>query len=439
MPTTGTADRTSAVKDFLSRGTKAALAVFLAGSKVLLFFSALSGYAPEVAASYGSALTLLLVCLTLGTAYQVLVVSRLRRDTLLKDPERTAELAATVLAGSVFLALGALAASGAALAFQHSPGLFAAFLLTYLPAVLLAPVTYAAGGVLLVTGQEGVRLRTSAENFVAHALLAAAVFLWEPSPVVALVVIGAGCSLVDLATLVRTVVRTEPQARAAVLRSVREGARRMWSAPVLRAVPGSFAGALDALVLVAAFAVVSQVVTVLPAAQAAAALACIAVVRTLVVPLKPYGMVAGRLLRASGADLREQARRLRLFTASTALLLWPLALVFLALPGPVAGLLGLEADPVVLWGVRLVGAQLLLEPCAGFLSSVLKVVVAPHATVRSLVVVLWCGALPAIGLLAVSGHLTLVSLWSVLLLARAGFALASLISARRALTAPEEV
>lgn len=420
-------------KDFLARGTKMALAMFLPGIKVLVFFSALSVYGPEVPASYGSTLSLLLVVLSLGTAYQILVVARLRKETLLHDADKPAALASVVLAGSVCLAAVALVAGGAALFFQHSPVLFAAYYLAYLPSVLIAPLLYAAGGILVVTGQEGVRLRTSVENFVGYAALAVAVFLWQPSPVVALVVIGLGCSLIDFATLVRSVLRAEPEARNAALRAVRIGARDMFSAQVVRSVPGSFSGSFDVLVLVMTFALVAQIATTLPVAQAAAAVAFITVTRTLVVPLKPYGMVAGRLLRAFEGTPEERGRRLRLFTASMALLLWPIALPFLIVPAFVAGLLGLEQEPLVLWGLRLVGVQLLMEPWAGFLSSVLKIVIAPRATVRSLVVLLWCTALPAIALLALTGSLNLLSLWLVMIVARAGFALSSVYMARSSL------
>ncbi|NKY99208.1 MMPL family transporter [Nocardiopsis dassonvillei subsp. albirubida] len=414
-----------------------ALAVFLPGARVLVFFSALGAYGPEVTASYGSTLSLLLVVMSLGTAYQILVVARLRGETLLRDTEKPAALAAVVLAGSVFLTAAALVAGGGAFFFQHSPALFAAYYLAYLPAVFIAPLMYAAGGILVVTGQEGVRLRTSVENFAGYAALAVAVFLWQPSPVVALAVIGAGCSLIDLATLVRTVLRTEPEARSAAARAVRTGARSMFSARVVRSVPGSLSGAFDVLVLVATFALVAQIATSLPVAQAAATVAFITVIRTLVVPLKPYGMVAGRLLRTVESAPEDHGRRMRLFTVSTALLLWPIALLFLAAPGPIAGLLGLEQEPMVLWGVRLVGVQLLMEPWAGFLSSVLKVVVAPHATVRSLVVLLWCTALPVIALLALTGLLNLLSLWLVLVAARAGFALSTVYAARRFLSRTE--
>ncbi len=431
MPAKPVKGKGRATRDFLSRGTKMALAMFLPGARVLVFFSALSAYGPEVPASYGSTLSLLLVVMSLGTAYQILVVARLRGETLLRDTEKPAALAAVVLAGSVFLSAAALVAGGGALFFQHSPALFAAYYLACLPSVFIAPLMYAAGGILVVTGQEGVRLRTSAENFAGYAVLAAAVFLWQPPPVVALVVIGAGCSLIDLATLVRTVLRTEPRARTAAVRAVRTGARRMFSAHVMRSVPGSFSGSFDVLVLVVTFALVAQIATSLPVAQAAATVAFITVVRTLVVPLKPYGMVAGRLLRTAEGVPEDPTRRLRLFTASMALVLWPVALLFLAAPGPIAGLLGLEQEPLVLWGVRLVGVQLLLEPWAGFLSSVLKVVVAPHATVRGLVVLLWCTALPVIALLALAGLLNLLSLWLVLVTARAGFALYTVYTARR--------
>src|SRR5699024_9904050 len=88
-------------KDFLARGTKMALAMFLPGIKVLVFFSALSVYGPEVPASRGSTLSLLLVVLSLGTAHQILVVARLHKETLLHEAEKPAAPASVVLAGSV--------------------------------------------------------------------------------------------------------------------------------------------------------------------------------------------------------------------------------------------------------------------------------------------------------------------------------------------------
>src|SRR5699024_12423137 len=120
---------------------------------------------------------------------------------------------------------------------------------------------------------------------------------------------------------------------------------------------------------------------ILPAAQAAATVTFITVIRTLLVPLQAYGMVGGRLLRAAPGTPRDHGHRVRVYTVSIALLLWPIALLFLVGPVPIAGLLGLEQDPVVIWGLRLVGLQLLLEPLADFLSSVLKIVVAHHDTV----------------------------------------------------------
>src|SRR5699024_12683819 len=126
----------------------------------------------------------------------ILVAARRRRGALLGGGEKQATLAAVILAGSVLLAVAALAVGVRALVFQHSPALFAAYYAAYLPAIVSSPLLSAAGGVLVVTGQEGVRLRTSVENFVGYALLATAVSLWQPAPVLELAVIGAGCSLI---------------------------------------------------------------------------------------------------------------------------------------------------------------------------------------------------------------------------------------------------
>ncbi|WP_228474370.1 hypothetical protein, partial [Streptomyces calidiresistens] len=191
--------------------------------------------------------------------------------------------------------------------------------------------------------------------------------------------------------------------------------------PRLRRLPALVSGTTDALVMMSSFMVVMLVAHRDGAATAAVTAVLVNVVRTLVVPLKQFGIVGGRLAAAAD-DPGGIDRRLRLFAGCVTALLAPLGLLLLIFPAAPGWLTGEAlAHPDAETAIRLVGLQLLVEGVAGFGSSALKIVVSPGASLPHLMAVMYGFAVPAVVVLSLAGRLSLVSLWAVMLSARLVF------------------
>lgn len=202
----------------------------------------------------------------------------------------------------------------------------------------------------------------------------------------------------------------------------RNGLREFLGTPLrtVRRVPGATAGSYDGLVQLVSFATVLRLATLLPAAEAASTAIGITALRSLVLPLKQVGLVAGRLIVRMGHSPGERTTLLGAAArcaapATTAL---SVGCLLTAASGTALSFLP-HAAAIVLC---MVGAQTLVEPVTGVTASALRVLLSPTATTGSLALIMWAGVLPALAIQAGSGHLTLWGLWSTLLAARLGYA-----------------
>ncbi|WP_439663348.1 hypothetical protein ACSHWB_19045 [Lentzea sp. HUAS TT2] len=394
--------------------------------KGLVFFHTLSAYEPAVVAAYGTALNLIMVFVIAAAGFQVLVVSRFRpadfrQDTWRQETaDRLGALAATAIAVLVGLAV-VLALAGGVLALMTSGrALVEISYWARVPSVWLVPVTSMMSGILVLMGKEGVALRVAVENLVLTIAVAFALTFFDLSGPAMLLCIGLLGATVDLLLVVRQWIGLGPMRRA-VGAALRQGVRLI-SAPgrwdYVKAVPRAVSGAVDALFLAATFTVVTAVATTVSPVAGAITGSLVALIRTVVVPLKAYGMVAGRMTKQS-----DDATTMTTFITTVSLFFVPAGLFLLISPATFVNLVGeFPADsPGILLAVRLVGAQLVLEPFTGFVSSALKVLVAPSATLRSLAIALFGFALPAILVLHWTGSLSLGGVWIVLLSARVLF------------------
>ncbi|SDM05766.1 hypothetical protein SAMN04488074_11621 [Lentzea albidocapillata subsp. violacea] len=413
-------------RKFAVSGSKLALAIFITGMKGLIFFHTLSAYEPTVVAAYATALNLIMVFVIAAGGFQMLVVSRFRPADFRPDtwrPEtadRLSALAATAVAVLVGLA-ALLALAGGALALMTSgSALVETAYWARVPSVWLVPITSMLSGILVLMGKEGVALRVAVENLVLTIAVAFVLTFFDLSGPAILVCIGLFGTAVDLSLVLRQWIGLGPM-RGAAGAALRRGVRLI-SAPgrwqYVKAVPRAVSGAVDALLLAATFTVVTALATTVSPVAGAITGSLVALIRTVVVPLKAYGMVAGRMTKQS-----ENAATMNTFVTTVGLFFIPAGLFLLVSPATFVNLVGeYPADsPGILLAVRLVGAQLVLEPFTGFVSSALKVLVAPSATLRSLAISLFGCALPAISVLSWTGSLSLGGVWIVLLLTRVLF------------------
>lgn len=136
--------------------------------------------------------------------------------------------------------------------------------------------------------------------------------------------------------------------------------------------------------------------------------------RLFVLPLKQFGMVAGRLaVRSTDASAPPLPR---MTAAMCALMAVAGTLVVLA------GHASLAPESVITSLVWLVAAQLLVEPFTSFLSAVRKVAQRPSATLGSLAVTIGA-VLATLAVLLLGGWLSAVTTWITWICGRVVFAI----------------
>ncbi|MEZ7130507.1 hypothetical protein ACBR40_34685 [Nonomuraea sp. AD125B] len=411
---------------FLAKGTQLAAALFLSGLKGLIFFAAIRGYDPDVAAAYGVGITVTLAVSMLGAGLNVVAVQKLAGVDVHEDTRerrhRLSAIGATAVSSALLLTL-ALLAAGAVLALVGD-GLTSLFFWCRMPGVLVIPLQGVVTGALVASGREGAALRTSMENLVLNAAAAAILPVLSLSPPAALIAIAVYGTLADTFTLIRQLVRLG-RLGSHLLGAVRSATPVVVTQPLshLRGAWQAAAGASDGLIMMGSFALITLAAAQVDNETAMTVTALISLMRTIIIPLKSYGLVGGRMAMAPGHGLRPD-QRVNLYAAVIAGLLLPLSLTMIFAPDAMLHLIGLEAasGPAVL-AVRLAGAQLLLEPITGFGAAALKILVGPSAAMTALLISMAGVALPVVAVLLVSADLSVASIWGALLAARICFAL----------------
>lgn len=188
----------------------------------------------------------------------------------------------------------------------------------------------------------------------------------------------------------------------------------------VRRLPRAVAPSLDVIPLMTTFAVATAVASTVSEEVGATTATVIALLRTVIVPLKAFGVVAGRLTRvcspSPAAEVRESARIVGVLLCLSV----TTGVAVVLLREPVAVALGLPLNPGSAV-VAVAGAQLVLEAVTGVGNTMLKVLVAPTALLAEITVVMWGLAVPALVVVAATGP-SAGLVWGVLLGARCVFA-----------------
>lgn len=142
-------------------------------------------------------------------------------------------------------------------------------------------------------------------------------------------------------------------------------------------------------------------------------------------PLKSFGLVAGRMLNAPKEGEGPKTTERALFWAIVSICSG-VAFVFLAFYLGKDVIARFFASGFWQSGATFIlpaiAIQFLIEPWASFRAAALKVTLSPFAVLRSLAISLWAAVLPLIGYLWTVGHLTLESTWIIWLSGRLLFA-----------------
>ncbi|MDB1086758.1 hypothetical protein PJ985_04155 [Streptomyces sp. ACA25] len=431
---------THLARQFLVAGTQLATASLLTGLVGLLLFIPLTDHTTAVSA-YGTALMAMSVLTLLASGATVWVVQRLsgrpgsapspgtgKRSGSPPESDAAetalADICAVVLAGMAAL-VPLLLVVGTAIALTDGGGLGTVAYWARVPGMLFVPMSAVLSGLLVLEGRQRVQLRIAGENLLLVTVAAVTLSRFSLSPEAVLIAVGLIGVALDGFTFFRLWLRLGTS-RTRLRTALRAGRRQLCTAPRvhLRRLPSLAAGTMDGLVMMSSFLVIVLAANQVSAATAAVTAMLVNVARTLIVPLKQFGIVGGRLARSAEAPEGTE-QRLRLYTTCVTLLLAPFAVVLLLFPSVVSGLAGgAFAHPDAETVIRLLGAQLLFEGITGFGASALKILLSPGASLPYLAAVMYGLVVPLILALAVTGHLTLILLWTVMLGGRIAFAAA---------------
>lgn len=410
-------------RQFLITGGKMAAIPFIFGMSGLVYFISISNYDDAVGAAYGVALTVTQAVTMLGAGVFIYAMHRLPGEGL-HAPGAREQLAKT--GGAVVSAIAVLCVvllvAGIALITVDDSGYLAATYWTRMPGAVVFPMQGILTAALVLSDKEGAALRTTIENFLIHFTVAVTIWFLHPPPHLALAMIGGSMGAVTIFTLVRKWLRLEDN-RWLITRAVKEGTARFVKRPWrhLRSHPATLAGAADGIIMMVTFAVVTSMMAQSKPVEALTTAALITVIRTIMLPTKQFGVVAAKLIRRETS--MSATGQLKRYLGIVTLLLLPVVVFMLVMPGALLSLLGASTvTPAMEWAVRLCGLQLLLEPITGSLAAVFKIVIRPTANLGTLAVVMLLGVIPAVVLMSGLGWLTMLVAWSMLMLARLIFA-----------------
>ncbi|WP_157579795.1 MULTISPECIES: hypothetical protein [unclassified Plantibacter] len=388
---------------------------------MLILLVALGRFGDAVIGSFGYAQNIYGIAALLCAGHGIAVVASLaplRQDSS-GSAARSRLLRIMTTAWASTAVLIVLAAVFGALSALILPIALPVFLGTYLATMTSAiflPIAQSLSGLQQVRGHEHRSLLHTVEGFIISIGLSLAAINWATDAAVAVTAVGVACVAGDLWSTLRRYRSLAGEIRGIptlALRSFVEAPRAAFAL-----VPRTAAGGYDGLILMGAFLVVSQVALLQSPATGAAVVSLIAVVRTIVVPLKSFGIVGGRLIRKQTTDPTDTARLFWRLVRVGAIALTPVGLVCVIAPGVAMAVLHLPDTADAELAVRLIGVQLLLEPITGLGAAMLKVLIAPTALLAPLAIALWAWAVPAVLIANLFTELTAASIWGILLIGR---------------------
>lgn len=412
------------VRALLARGSAAALSAFVPSLRpALLLAIFLMFYGAEVQAAVGLTASYFGIASVLTAGFTISAIFALapHAKSRVSDLGHLLSREFRVGTGAVF----ALCAAGVVLGLllppiiDVEPALFLAFWFTSLGSLALMPYGATLSGAFQARNRDLENLILSVAATVLQLAIAVLAGVLGASPVVAVVAAGAAGVASDLLALAyRTWVLDET--RGGMLAVIRTGMREFGANPLnsLRELPRYSKGALDGLVLMTVFTIAGTVAAGHSARDGAIVVMVVAVLRAIVIPMKQFGLVGGRLIRQSG-DASDSFRRLRSLTGVVLLMLVCAAMLLLILR---AATPALDSIPWLIIG--LMAAQLALEPVTGFVFAVQKVLIDPAIGLKALVIISFAVTIPALVVVMVLQAGTAELVWSIVFAARVIFAFA---------------
>ncbi|MBH0023925.1 hypothetical protein [Salinibacterium sp. SWN248] len=324
------------------------------------------------------------------------------------------------LASGAAVSLGVFAAAGGfllPLVLSVDPVLFRTYWFGAALSLLILPFSATLLGVYQTRNRDGENLAIAVTAALFQVLVAVSVVAAELSSLNAVLVIGVSGVVSDVGALVYRLKRLgfeEGTTRLVLADSV----RLFVASPIhaIRELPSRLKPALDGLVLMTVFTVAGTVAAASGPRDGAVVVLVVALMRAVVIPLKQFGLVGGRLIAQAGGTLADdRARFLQLTAIATGILVSIAAslLVVRAIATP------LSLIPWMI--VSMMALQLCMEPVTGFGFGAQKVLTSPTFGLKSLVVISLGLTIPALLTLWLLGLGSAESIWAVVFLGRLVF------------------
>ncbi|MBH0083255.1 hypothetical protein [Salinibacterium sp. SWN167] len=407
------------VVEFLKRGTLAALGAFIPSAQPAIILAILfAAYGTEVQTAVGLSATFVGVGLVSSAGFAIHAVFAFTgrslddRESYLREVSVEFRLAA-VAAGLTLL--GAVVVGVVvSLSLADSGELFRNYWFASLTSLILLPFSATLSGIFQAQNRDGENLVLTLAAAGVLVFAAAGLAFTNVSPQVFVVGLGMTSSAVSVANVLYRTRRVTPiysfTLRQLTFGWVLDGA---FIRSALRALPGRVRGALDGVILMTVFSVAATIAARNSAADGAIVLAVVAILRMIVIPLKQYGLVGGRLIRQRSKSNAEKNRLLWRLIAVTSVCLLVCSVVLVGL-GAFTPYLG--AIPTVV--IAAMAFQLLLEPITGFALGAQKVLDSPGFGLGSLAVISVGLTLPALFLISFWGEATAEAVWLTVVSAR---------------------
>jgi len=418
------------VKEFLKLGSLAAAATFLPGLRAsLLLILVGAAYGSTAATTLGLSAQFLALTIVAVVGLSITTLFRIRR---MGAGDKVSDIAvnsgSTAFAGALLIVIVAII-SGALIPIVLSDIDAKQFLpYWYISIVSLVAVIFSSWQTGLLQARNADSKVLKIGLISAAASVGSAVVIVQAladDPVLALSLIAISNALIDVITLV-----SRSRAVGVVWGVELDGTwgrafKIFWSHKVkaMRTLPEVAKATADGLILMMVFLTAGLVATWHDVEAGAAVLTAVALMRSLVLPLKQFGMVGGRLAVGAGP---EKALLLRSMTMVVSAILLAGAGVLVALK-----VLMILPPTISTTLVVLLALQLLLEPVTGFLFASMKIIHKPDFAMVQLFRISILFTIPGLVVLAVLGLVTPELVWTVLLSARVIFAIVVVLAVKK--------
>ncbi len=419
-------------RDFLKRGGQLSFAIFAAGISGLIFSVALATTSTQAAAAHGMGWFLCAAFSVPLSGFRIVVISQRRKQS---RPFRIKGMAEAfyLLCGSLLLLFG-VTSTTILLISDDLSSLLPAYLVFCAIGFPVTGLNALMGGYLVRAQMENTQLAVTFQAILLQLTAASALQFLPANPALLLSFVG----MISLTTQIYISLRYCIALR--ITNHLRTLFQPTGSWRAGYAISGqALASGSDIIVLSSTFWLVLTALRATDPAAATYTSIGFTIVRTFIVPLKSFGVVAGRMLRSLDRTENLEATERSMFMAIVSIC----ALLSLTLLGIAAWNAGLSpfstscfwttSGPLILCAIAI---QFLIEPCAAFRAAVMKVTMSPFQVLLALAGSLWGFVLPIVGGLWFTGRLTLEATWLTLLFGRLLFACLLQLQASNGLLAP---